>query len=103
MALFERSVGYYSTMINVNAYHQPGVEAGKKAAKEIIALQAKIVEFLCNNRGTAHSVSEIADGIKASENQESVFLICQHLSANDYRRIKKFGSLALTEITFQSQ
>ena len=103
VALFERSVGYYSTMINVNAYHQPGVEAGKKAAKEIIALQAKIVEFLSNNRGTAHSVSEIADGIKASENQESVFLICQHLSANDYRRIKKIGSLALTEITFQSQ
>ena len=27
--LFERTVGLYGSLINVNAYHQPGVEAGK--------------------------------------------------------------------------
>ena len=32
IALFERAVGLYATLINVNAYHQPGVEAGKRAA-----------------------------------------------------------------------
>jgi glucose-6-phosphate isomerase len=32
IALFERSVGFYATLVGINAYHQPGVEAGKKAA-----------------------------------------------------------------------
>ena len=32
IALFERAVGFYASLVNINAYHQPGVEAGKKAA-----------------------------------------------------------------------
>jgi glucose-6-phosphate isomerase len=32
IALFERAVGIYAELVDVNAYHQPGVEAGKKAA-----------------------------------------------------------------------
>ena len=103
MALFERSVGYYASIININAYHQPGVEAGKKAAGDVITLQAKIIGFLSENSDSAHSVDEIADAIKDSESKETVFLICQHLSANEYRGVKKIGSGALTKITFQSQ
>ncbi len=43
IALFERAVGLYAELIDVNAYHQPGVEAGKKAASEVLALQARIL------------------------------------------------------------
>src|ERR1700682_686822 len=32
IALFERAVGLYASLIHINAFHQPGVEAGKKAA-----------------------------------------------------------------------
>ena len=32
IALYERVVGLYASLIGINAYHQPGVEAGKKAA-----------------------------------------------------------------------
>jgi glucose-6-phosphate isomerase len=32
IALFERAVSFYASLVNINAYHQPGVEAGKKAA-----------------------------------------------------------------------
>ncbi|MGH7897581.1 MAG: glucose-6-phosphate isomerase, partial [Candidatus Binatia bacterium] len=32
IALYERAVGFYGSLVNTNAYHQPGVEAGKKAA-----------------------------------------------------------------------
>jgi glucose-6-phosphate isomerase len=103
VALFERSVGYYASIININAYHQPGVEAGKKAAEDVITLQAKIIDYLSENSDSAHSVDEIADAIKDSESKETVFLICQHLSANEYRGVKKIGSGALTKITFQSQ
>lgn len=30
IALYERAVGFYASLVNINAYHQPGVEAGKK-------------------------------------------------------------------------
>jgi glucose-6-phosphate isomerase len=46
VALFERTVGLYAEIINVNAYNQPGVEAGKKAADNLIALQGKVAAFL---------------------------------------------------------
>ena len=36
IALFERAVGFYASLVNINAYHQPGVEAGKKAAADVI-------------------------------------------------------------------
>jgi len=29
IALFERAVSHYALLVNINAYHQPGVEAGK--------------------------------------------------------------------------
>ena len=32
IGLFERAVGFYASLVNINAYHQPGVEAGKVAA-----------------------------------------------------------------------
>ena len=35
IALFERAVGFYATLVGINAYHQPGVEAGKKAAEAL--------------------------------------------------------------------
>jgi glucose-6-phosphate isomerase len=43
IALFERAVGLYAELIDVNAYHQPGVEAGKKAADSILKLQRRIL------------------------------------------------------------
>ena len=36
IALYERAVGFYASLVNINAYHQPGVEAGKKAAERVI-------------------------------------------------------------------
>ena len=44
IAVYERAVGYYASFLNINAYNQPGVEAGKKAAKEIIELKKKLME-----------------------------------------------------------
>ena len=103
LALFERSVGYYSSLINVNAYHQPGVEAGKKAAGEVINSQAKIVDFLSKNNNSSHRIKEIAEGINSPGEEEKVFMICQHLSAQKDRGIKKMHSDSLSEMTFQKQ
>ncbi|HUB87326.1 MAG TPA: glucose-6-phosphate isomerase [Verrucomicrobiae bacterium] len=89
IALFERAVGIYASLININAYHQPGVEAGKRAAANIIQLQNKILELLAKPQKQTLAVDEIAKGVGANEEIESVFKICEHLSAN--RRIQKIA------------
>jgi glucose-6-phosphate isomerase len=94
IALFERVVGIYASLININAYHQPGVEAGKKAAANIIQLQLKILTFLNQQRMQPLTVIEIAKGIEANEEIEHVFKICEHLSANPGKFHKRAGSIA---------
>jgi glucose-6-phosphate isomerase len=46
VALYERAVGFYAEFIDVNAYDQPGVEAGKKAADRLLALRSEVELFL---------------------------------------------------------
>jgi glucose-6-phosphate isomerase len=53
IALFERAVGFYGSLVGFNAYHQPGVEAGKKAAAKVLDLQTRAVEALRNQPGSA--------------------------------------------------
>ena len=79
IALFERAVGLYASLIHINAYHQPGVEAGKKAAAAVLSLQAKAHAALSNTPQTA---DQIAAAIGAAESAESVYLILEHLAAN---------------------
>ena len=50
IALFERAVGLYASLIHINAYHQPGVEAGKKAAAAVLSLQAKALQRFRTHR-----------------------------------------------------
>jgi glucose-6-phosphate isomerase len=89
IALFERAVGLYATLIHVNAYHQPGVEAGKKAAGEVIALQKSVVAYLRNARQSdgdkAHSAAEIAEAL--SLDRGTVWRLLRRLSANAERAI----------------
>ena len=82
IALFERSVGYYASLININAYHQPGVEAGKKAAGAVIDLQLRVLKYLQDKKGHALTSLQIASGIGAHGDFETVFKICEHLAAN---------------------
>jgi glucose-6-phosphate isomerase len=79
IAFFERAVGLYASLIHINAYHQPGVEAGKKAAAAMLSLQSKAHAALSHTPQTA---SQIATAIGAAESAESVCLILEHLSAN---------------------
>jgi glucose-6-phosphate isomerase len=59
IALYERATGIYAALIGVNAYHQPGVEAGKLAATGVIALQHRLVAALAEGRsGTADALAE---------------------------------------------
>ena len=98
--MFERAVGLYATLINVNAYHQPGVEAGKIAAAEVIALQAEIVKYLGQHPDGA-SVTEIAVGLRKDGEEETVFKICRHLAANADRGVGQTGGTSPVTVKFK--
>jgi glucose-6-phosphate isomerase len=82
IALYERAVGFYATLVNVNAYHQPGVEAGKKAAGAVLALQGKILDYLRKTEGKSFTAAEIAATIGAPDEAETVFKVLLHASSN---------------------
>lgn len=101
IALFERAVGFYASLINVNAYHQPGVEAGKKAAGAVIDLQLKVLRYMDEKLGHPLTSAQIASGLGAHENFETVFKICEHLAANPDRNILKTPGKNPFDATYQ--
>lgn len=84
IALFERAVGFYASLIDINAYHQPGVEAGKKAAAAVLAIQSKVSAALS---ATPQTAPQIAASIGMSDSVETVFALLEHLAANGRVRI----------------
>ncbi len=91
IALFERAVGLYASLIGVNAYHQPGVEAGKKAATALLALQAKVRAALS---ATPRDAEALAAAAGAPDQVEAVLLLCEHLAANGRARQEGSGAAA---------
>src|SRR5881392_822130 len=79
IALYERAVGFYASLVNVNAYDQPGVEAGKTAATKLLQLQKQVREKLTT--GAGKTAEEIARSIDAEP--EDVFHVLRHLASND--------------------
>lgn len=97
VALYERAVGFYGSLVNINAYHQPGVEAGKKAATRILELQGKTLADLSSNKGQARTAEQIALAVDADP--EEIFHIAMHLSANRPEITHAFGRMP-SEDTF---
>ena len=79
IALYERAVGFYGSLVNVNAYHQPGVEAGKKAATRLLELQRRVRATLPPSPG--QTADEIARSLDADP--EDVYDLLRHMAAND--------------------
>ncbi len=77
IALFERAVSFYASLVNINAYHQPGVEAGKKAAGAFIDTLNKVRGHLTADAKTADDIATEIDA-----DPEDVYHCLTHLSAN---------------------
>jgi glucose-6-phosphate isomerase len=103
IALYERAVGLYASLININAYHQPGVEAGKKAAGAVLALQGKALAFLANKRGQAFTVEQIAEAIGTQQEIEHVFKLLEHAAANVDHGVKKTPGKTPFDATYSRQ
>jgi glucose-6-phosphate isomerase len=87
IALFERAVSFYASLVHVNAYHQPGVEAGKKAAGVFLELLKSVRGNLTNERQTAEQIAALCAACP-----EDVHHCLTHLAANGGARVTHGGS-----------
>jgi len=101
IALYERVVGFYASLIGINAYHQPGVEAGKKAAGGILALKLKAAAALRGAAGQALTAEALAARIGQAEQAELVFKLLEHLAANPGSGVQKEAKTPWWESTFR--
>jgi glucose-6-phosphate isomerase len=83
IALFERAVSFYASLVNINAYHQPGVEAGKKAAGVFLALLGSVRGSLTAEPRTAESIAKALGA-----DPEDVYHCLNHLAANGRARLE---------------
>lgn len=77
IALFERAVSFYASLVNINAYHQPGVEAGKAAAAVFLDLLGRVRGRLVSEAKHAEQVAFEVDA-----DPESVYHCLVHLANN---------------------
>jgi glucose-6-phosphate isomerase len=77
VALFERAVSFYASLVHINAYHQPGVEAGKKAAGAFLETLNTVRGHLTASAKTAPEIATETDA-----DPEDVYHCLTHLAAN---------------------
>jgi glucose-6-phosphate isomerase len=81
IALYDRAVGFYASLVNINAYHQPGVEAGKTMGAAILDLQRQVVKVL-QDKGQSLSLTDLAAAVGEPQQIEAIYKIVRHLEAN---------------------
>jgi len=87
IALYERATGFYASLVRINAYHQPGVEAGKKAAAALLDLQKRLLSVL----GPAPKPLDRLAAEAGADSEEAAALILEHLAANGRVKASKAG------------
>ncbi|HGG56998.1 MAG TPA: glucose-6-phosphate isomerase, partial [Nannocystis exedens] len=79
IALFERAVGLYAELIDINAYHQPGVEAGKVAAQGVLDRQRRLLAAVMSQE-SGRTAAEI--GEQTGDPALATWQILRRLAAN---------------------
>lgn len=97
IALYERAVSFYASFIDINAYHQPGVEAGKKAAADVLKLQGHITDYLKQQKDSK-TVEQIATEI-GTDDLLTTFKILTRLCSRGI--VASHAGQAITEDTYQ--
>ncbi len=103
IALFERAVGLYASLININAYHQPGVQAGKEAARRILDLQFRVIKHLGERRHVPETAGQVAEAIGAPQDIETVYRVLEHLAANPDRQFTRKAGATLFDATYAAE
>ena len=101
IALYERAVGLYAALVNINAYHQPGVEAGKQAAASVLELQQALLGELLRRGSEGAGCDKLAAAIGATGEVETAFKILERLSANPTRNVERVPGASPFEATYR--
>jgi glucose-6-phosphate isomerase len=80
IALFERAVGIYAELVDVNAYDQPSV--AKDAARPVVELQREVAAYV-NRLEEPQTAEAIAAGIGRPDDAETVFKLLDRLARSD--------------------
>ncbi|MGD8375077.1 MAG: glucose-6-phosphate isomerase [Acidobacteriota bacterium] len=98
IALYERAVGLYASLVGINAYHQPGVEAGKKAAGAVIDLQRQLLRAL-EEHGPGDAAA-LAAAAGVPERVETAWHVLERLAADPARGIRRRAGARPWETVF---
>jgi len=100
IALFERAVGFYGNLVGINAYHQPGVEAGKKAAANLLAIKRRLHETLAATPGQNFTAGQLAKNLGLEPQVEVIFKLLEHLAANPAKDIRKTSAPSISGYSY---
>ena len=102
IALFERAVGLYASLVGINAYHQPGVEAGKKAAASVLEVRKAAREYLLGNKEETMTAYQVAQEIGFANKADWVFKILENLAVNQPESFEKVSGDSPLEAGFRA-
>lgn len=86
IALYERAVAVYAEFINVNAFHQPGVQAYKLASNSVIELLKRIEAALPSMVGFNGTAADFSAKIGCADDSVEVEGILSKLAENYDKR-----------------
>ena len=91
IALYERAVAIYAEFININAFHQPGVQAYKLAAKDILALRGKVLSSLTGKSGFSGDSNAFAEIAGVPEKAVEVAALLDKAALNNGAVSREFN------------
>lgn len=92
IALYERAVAIYAEFIHINAFHQPGVQAYKLAARSVLALREKLLKAIDQAGGVSGTAAEIAANLGMAADAVEIGSWLDKLAANDPRFKRVFDN-----------
>ncbi len=102
IALFERAVGIYAELVGINAYHQPGVEAGKRAAGRVLEIQRRALSALRAEPDREWGAEELAAHLHVEEEIETLFKVLDHAAANPDHGVARSVAAAPWEARYRA-
>jgi glucose-6-phosphate isomerase len=89
VALHERAVGLYASLIRVNAYNQPSLELGKEESRWVLESQKKVMAILREAQPEPLTSAQLARQAGFGDRVETVYKLLTHLAANVNRGVRR--------------
>ncbi len=100
LALFERAVGLYAELLDINAYDQPAVEQGKQGAKALLALKEALLTQLRRTPGQGVSAETLAVALGNPSAKGDIFKLLLHMAVNEDNPVTMEEKTPISESLF---